>query len=382
MSWRRSHLLASFCVPCLVVLCATAGGFARADDPPPDPAEVARLIRQLSDVSFPKREQASRRLAEMGEAALDALSEAAEKSDPDVRLRIYVVMRAIRGRLYGAARQLDGHTDIVVCVAISPDGRTIASGGSDRVIRLWDLESGKEVRRLAGHRAAVWGLAFARDGKRLLSASIDKTLRLWDLTTGQEEWRFEGHTAAVRCIALLPDGKHAVSGAYDNTLRLWDLQGPVSPNGKTVLSCGSVKDNSVRLWDMQTGKEVRRFEGHKGAVMSVAFTPDGRHALSGAYDKTVRIWEVATGKEVRRFEGHKDGVATLAVSADGKRVLSAGRDHVVRLWELDSCKELFAGEGHTELVLQVALTSDGRRGVSGARDKSVRVWQFPTKKRP
>src|SRR5262249_6284004 len=287
MASRRSHVPASFCLTCLV-LCAIPGGFARADDPPPDPAEVARLIRQLGDDSFSKREQASRRLAEMGEPALDALSVAAEKSDPDGRLRIYVVMRTIRKGLYGADRLLEGHTDIVVCVAVSPDGRTAASGGSDRVIRLWDLESGKEVRRLEGHTAAVWGLAFTRDGKRLLSASIDKTLRLWELATGKEERRFEGHTGAVRCIALLPDGKHALSGAYDSSVRLWDLQTgkevrkfeghtgnvmsvAVSPDGKRALSCGAVKDNSVRLWDVETGKEVRRFEGHKGAVMGVAF---------------------------------------------------------------------------------------------------------------
>src|SRR5262245_23960111 len=118
MSARLSPLRVPLSVLVLAVLCVTSGGIAGAEVPP-DPAQVARLIRQFSDVSFPKREEASRQLVELGEGALGALAEAARDSgDPDVRLRAYLAMRAIRGRLYGAARQLDGHTEIVVCVAI------------------------------------------------------------------------------------------------------------------------------------------------------------------------------------------------------------------------------------------------------------------------
>src|SRR3954454_5654517 len=144
MSSRRCPACPPLCLLCLAILGAIASPFARADNPPPDAGEVARLIRQLGDVSFPKREEATRRLADRGESALDVLGEAARVGDPDVRLRAYLALRAIRGRLYGAVRQLDGHTDIVVCVAVSPDGRQAASGGSDNVIRLWNLESGKE----------------------------------------------------------------------------------------------------------------------------------------------------------------------------------------------------------------------------------------------
>jgi class 3 adenylate cyclase len=146
----------------------------------------------------------------------------------------------------------------VDAVALLPDGKRALSGSEDKTLRLWDLDTGAELRRFS-HDDSVGAVALLPNGKRALSGSWDNTLRLWDLDTGAELRRFEGHDRAVLAVALLPDGKRALSGSYDKTLRLWDLD---------------------------TGAELRRFEGHDG-VGAVALLPDGKRALSGSEDKTL-----------------------------------------------------------------------------------------------
>ncbi len=98
-----------------------------------------------------------------------------------------------------------------------------------------------------------------------------------------------------------------------------------SPDGKTALSGNGV--GTASLWDLATGREIRKFEGHADAVGSVAFSPDGRTALSGSWDDhTVRLWDLATGREIRKLEGHSNGVTSVAFSPDGKTALSGSKD--------------------------------------------------------
>jgi DNA polymerase III delta prime subunit len=131
-------------------------------------------------------------------------------------------------------------------------------------VRLWDLETGVELRRFERHKKGVNTVAALPDGQRALSGSADRTLRLWDLETGAELRRFEVGEM-VYSVAPLPDGRRALSGSEDRT---------------------------VRLWDLETGVELRRFEGHTGAVWSVAVLHDGMGALSGSFDHTLRLWDL------------------------------------------------------------------------------------------
>ena len=163
-------------------------------------------------------------------------------------------------------------------VAFTPDGRHALTAHGDKLIRLWDLETGKEVRRLAGHEQSVDGLALAPDGRRALSGGQDGTVRLWDVETGREIRKFAGPEQAVRCVALAPDGRRALAGGDDGV---------------------------VRLWDVETGAALAQFEGHAGIVRAVAFSPDGRRALSGGSDRTARVWDLGLAPA--------DGRRTLAV---------------------------------------------------------------------
>jgi len=143
-----------------------------------------------------------------------------------------------------------------------------------------------------------------------------------------------------------------------------------SPDGRTALS-GS---DTVRLWDVSSGRELRTFAGHSYRVLSVAFSPDGRTALSGSMDNTIKLWDVASGRELRTFTGHSSWVYSVAFSPDGRTALSAGKDNTVRLWDVASGRELRTFTGHSGNVRSVAFSPDGRTAISGGWDKTVTLW--------
>jgi len=118
-------------------------------------------------------------------------------------------------------RRFEGHQGGVNCVAAVPSAQQAVSRSADHTLRLWDLETGTELRRFEGPEYAITSVTMLTDGRRALGASGDK-LWIWDLETGVELRRF--HADAVACVAVLPDGRRALSGSYDRTLRLWDLE--------------------------------------------------------------------------------------------------------------------------------------------------------------
>jgi WD40 repeat protein/serine/threonine protein kinase len=148
----------------------------------------------------------------------------------------------------------------------------------------------------------------------------------------------------------------------------------VSPNGRLALS-GS-QDNTLILWDLETGRQVRPFKGHTNAVAAVAISPDGRQALSGSADMTVRVWDLASGQETAQLRGHTAAVESVAFSPDGHAALSGSSDGTIRLWDLFTGLPKHQIDQYTSPVFGVAFSPNGRLALSANADYTVRLWDL------
>jgi len=286
---------------------------------------------------------------------------------------------------------LKGHTNIVNCVALSPDGKRLASASDDQTVKVWDATSGQEMLTLKGHTNGVNAVAFRPDGKRLASASEDGTVKVWDASSGQETLTLKGHSSPVRTVAFSPDGKRLASASEDGKVKVWDagngletltLKGheedvssvAFSPDGKQLASAGV--DQTVKVWDATTGEELLALRGHTNWIASVAFSPDGKRLASAGWQQTIKVWDTTSGQEVLTLSGHTNayGVYAVAFSPDGKRLASASNDQTVKLWDATTGQETLTLKGHSGPVRSVAFSADGKRLASASEDQTVKVW--------
>jgi uncharacterized protein (TIGR03067 family) len=320
-------------------------------------------------------------------------------SDPEGKF-VLIVFRREAPVPDEAVRRFTGHQSAVKAVAFSPDGRYALSGsgyrdGRDRSLRLWNVETGRELRRYERHVGSVMSVAFSPDSLWVASGSADQTVRVFDRVTGEEVHRLTSRKQTfVNGITFSRDGRRLLSGGDgDCCVRLWDVAGEkellrfegeqsfvasvaLSPDERLVLA--GAQNGIVRVWDAATGKLVHRLTANKRLVEGVAVSPDSRHAATCGQDGTLRLWDLQTGHAVRQFPGHAgQAVTSVAFSPDGGRLLTGGFDRTVRLWEVATGRELRCFRGHTDVVWSVAFSSDGKQALSGSADATLRLWQLP-----
>ena len=269
--------------------------------------------------------------------------------------------------LYDAAtlRELalfTGHTRWVNSVALSPDGKTLASGSDDRTVKLWDSATGRIIATFEEHTDEVSSVAFSPDGTTLASVSRQQ-IKLWNVAM-QTNIATLVHTHSVNSVVFSPDGTMLASGSWD---------------GNSPADAGT-----IWLWDVSTRRNIATLEGHKGAVTSVDFSPNVSTLASGSYDGTIKVWDIATQTNVATLEGHTGPVFSVAFSSDGTTLASGAADYTtgsydgtIKVWDIATQTNIATLEGHTDIIRSVVFSPDGTTLVSGGED-GVRVWDVLT----
>lgn len=287
---------------------------------------------------------------------------------------------------------LAGHSGDVSAVAFSPDGRLLATAGSDRIAKVWEEATGKELMTLRGHAQAIEDLAFSPDGKFLAAVSDDRTAKLWDVSTGQEVRTFSGHNDILWNVSFSPDGNLLATAGYKST-KIWgtntgelklSLDGQhapavFSPAGEQLATSGS--DGKTKIWNAESGDELLALPYSANAL---AFSPDGKYLAAAMTE--LKVWDLVTGDELFTSTGFAAIVRGLAFSPDGARLATGSQDGTVVVWDAQTGRRLYGLAGHAGAVNDVTFSPEcvsppdapfmwcGIWLATASRDGTAKVW--------
>lgn len=271
----------------------------------------------------------------------------------------------------GPVRLFEGSPPGIMSLTFSPDGRTLLGGGLDNVAYLWDVTTGQLLHRLAGHSNWVVDVGISPDGRAAFTLSRDRSIMVWDVESGQERRHFGDDLILgpeILSATFSPDGRYILS----------------NNGGRPRANPG--EEANLILWETATGEPVRIFRGHTGGVGGLAFSPDGRRALSGAFLGEMILWDVDTGAIIRRFSENSGDwrrlPSDIGFSPDGRTAYAKGMDGSLTVWDL----ETFTAVRHLGAVYeddnwawtQLAASPEGRWLAAQTVDGQMAIWDMAT----
>jgi WD40 repeat protein len=239
---------------------------------------------------------------------------------------------------------LDKPGETTLCALFSNDTKFVATGGMDRMVKIWRTDTGELVSTIRG-KESFYGINFSPDDNLLVTGDKDGEVKLWEVSTGGELANFSSSNSYFRAV--------------------------FSPDGKMLATAS--RDGAISLWDIASRTVIRRFVGHSDRVRTIAFSTDGQVMATGAKDNTLRLWEVSTGREVKLL-GRSDSIERAVFSADGKRLVTGGLDGMVKIWDLITMQEVATLNRHGGEVNSLAFSKDDNVLVVGGSDGVVNVW--------
>jgi len=287
---------------------------------------------------------------------------------------------------------LQGHTDALTSVAVSPDGTRIATSSLDGTVKLWDAITGKEIKTLRAHSDAVWSVSFSPNGSQLVTASSDKTAKVWDIESGKPLVTLSGHNESVSRAVFSPmiNEARVATASDDGSAKVWDLKTgrelltlsgqsgwisgvAFSPDGSRIATAQG--DGIAKVWDANSGEELLTLSGHTDNVIAVAFSPDGTRLATAGFDGIVKVWDAMTGEDFLTLARHGDSsVSAVTFSMDGSLIATASSDNTAKIWSALTGRELFTLAGHTNFVTGVAFSPDGTWLATASGDETAKVW--------
>ncbi len=328
-------------------------------------------------------------------------------------------------------RTFEPENSEILCIAFSPDGERLAAGGREMTVKVWDvrgrsippelaltkvrpvtkqmqsdqefktiMENARKAMRIGAY-AKVYSLvrkAQTLPGYERSDLALETILQIKDhgLRVGlRGGWNRKtiDTSNGVMDVRFSPSAINFLTAQADHTVRMWStktsdclkvLKGHTnlvsclafSFNGREAVSAGD--DRTVRTWDLNTGKNLALFKGHTDSVSSVAYSRNGRTVLSGSWDSTVKLWSLTDGSLMRNLKGHEDKVGTVAIMDDVDLILSGGFDGVVRIWEMESGKVIKSVKGHRDKVTSLTVAPGRDQFATGSLDGMVRIWDVKT----
>ena len=285
------------------------------------------------------------------------------------------------------AAPVRGHSEAVLAVAWSPDGKRIASAGVDETVQVWNIEPDGTVLTHQSFSNSVYSLAWSPDGKFIASGSFDMSIQIWDAATGSRIDDNINFATRVYAVAWSPDGNQVVYTGDNGTVKMWQKQNhrwsqltqensttvyglAWSPNGLQLAVAN--KDGTIGIWDMTQNSYLHLYHIHRSTVYAVSWSPDGKYIASASEDRTVQVWEAATGKIVHRYL-FSAAVHDVKWSSDGKRLASACEDGTIQVLNLQNGSHLIY-RGHLASVNALSWSPHDNYIASASDDKTVKVW--------